>query len=58
VGGTGGYEEFVAAVADPDNEDRDGLLAWAGGRFDPEAFDPTVATKRMWRGLPDWRRMV
>ena len=23
--------------------------------FDPEAFDPVKATKRMWRDLPDWR---
>jgi hypothetical protein len=58
VGGVWGYADLVEAIADPENEDRDGLLAWAGGQFDPEAFDPVKATKRMWRGLPDWRRML
>jgi hypothetical protein len=57
VGGVWGYQEFLEAMADPDHEDHDGLLEWAGGSFDPEAFDPVKATKRMWRGLPDWRRM-
>jgi hypothetical protein len=55
VGGVWGYADFVEAIADPENQDRDGLLAWAGGQFDPEAFDPVKATKRMGRGLPDWR---
>jgi hypothetical protein len=58
VGGTWGYEEFVEAIADPENEDREGLLEWAGGSFDPEAFDPATATREMCRGLPDWRRMM
>jgi hypothetical protein len=31
---------------------------WVGGRFDPERFDAAVATARMRRGLPDWRRMA
>jgi hypothetical protein len=57
VGGVWGYQGFLEAMADPGHEDHDGLLEWAGGSFDPEAFDPVKATKRMWRGLPDWRRM-
>ncbi len=55
VGGTWGYEEFVAAMADPEHERHEEFREWIGGRFDPEAFDPAKATKRMWRGLPDWR---
>jgi hypothetical protein len=55
VGGTWGYEEFIEAITDPENEDRDGLLEWAGGAFDPEAFDAAKATRAMRRGLPDWR---
>ena len=39
VGGPWGYQEFLDALSDPANEDRDELLAWAGGSFDPEAFD-------------------
>jgi hypothetical protein len=55
VGGTWGYQEFLEAITDPEHEDHDRLLEWAGGSFDTEAFDPVKATKRMWRGLPDWR---
>ena len=39
VGGTGGYEEFLEAIADPDHLEHDDYLTWAGGDFDPEAFD-------------------
>jgi hypothetical protein len=55
VGGTGGYEEFLEAITDPEHEDHDGLLEWAGGSFDPEAFDPAAATRAMRRGIFDWR---
>jgi hypothetical protein len=58
VGGTWGYPEFLEAITDPAHEDHDGLLEWAGGSFDPEAFDPAAATREMRRGLPDWRRMA
>jgi hypothetical protein len=58
VGGVWGYQEFLETIADPEHEDHDGLLAWAGGSFDPEAFDPAAATNRMKQGLPDWRRML
>jgi hypothetical protein len=57
VGGAWGYQDFLGAIADPENEERDGLLEWAGGSFDPDAFDPAAATRAMRRGLPDWRRM-
>jgi len=39
VGGTGGYEEFLEAIADPDHEEYESMLVWAGGSFDPEACD-------------------
>jgi hypothetical protein len=58
VGGVWGYADFVEAIQNPDHEDHDGMLEWVGGRFDLEAFDPAVATKRMKRGLPDWRQMM
>ena len=38
-GGSMGYEEFLEAIRDPEHEDHDSLLEWAGGHFDPEAFD-------------------
>ena len=39
VGGTGGYEDFVAAIANPGHEEHEDLLVWVGGAFDPEGFD-------------------
>jgi hypothetical protein len=55
-GGVWGYADFLTAISDPDHEDHDGLLEWAGGSFDPEAFDPVKATLDMKAGLPDWRQ--
>jgi hypothetical protein len=55
VGGVWGYAEFLEALADPNHEQHDEYLEWAGP-FDPEAFDAGKATKAMRRGLPDWRR--
>jgi Plasmid pRiA4b ORF-3-like protein len=57
VGGVWGYADFLEAIADPDHEDHDELLEWAGGRFDPEVFSPAAASRRMKQGLPDWRSM-
>ena len=56
VGGMPGYAEFLDAIADPDHERHRELLTWAGGAFDPEAFDLEAVTRRIQRGLPDWRR--
>ena len=38
-GGVYGYEEFLDAVADPKHPEHDDMIDWAGGEFDPEAFD-------------------
>lgn len=56
-GGVWGYQDFLAAVADPKHEEHESMLKWVGGRFDPEKFDPAKATKEMKKGLPDWRSM-
>ena len=32
-------------------------LKWIGGRYDSEAFNAKQATKKMKKGLPDWRKM-
>jgi len=58
VGGTSGYEEFLVSIADPDDDRHQERLEWIGGSFDPENFDPEKATKRMRRGLADWRKMA
>jgi hypothetical protein len=57
VGGISGYEEFLGVIADPSHPERDEWMAWAGGDFDPERFDPKVATRDMQQGLPDWRQL-
>ncbi len=55
VGGTSGYEEYLEVLADPEHEQHESFLHWRG-RFDPEKVNAEKATKRMRRGLPDWRR--
>ena len=39
VGSTGGYAEFLDAIRDTDHPEHESYLAWAGGNFEPEAFD-------------------
>jgi len=39
VGGYPGYAEFLAALADPSYEEHAQMRSWAGGTFDPTAFD-------------------
>jgi hypothetical protein len=54
-GGPWSYADFLDALADPEHERHEELREWLGEPFDPEAFDPAEATRRMRRGLPDWR---
>jgi hypothetical protein len=39
VGSVYGYAEFLSAIGDPNHPEHEGYLLWAGGKFDPEAFD-------------------
>jgi hypothetical protein len=39
VGGVWGYEEFLQAINDPENEEHDSYLEWVGDDFDPEECD-------------------
>jgi hypothetical protein len=34
-----GYEEYLAVLADPEDEEHGNMLQWRGP-FDPEAFEP------------------
>ena len=54
-GGIGGYQDFLAAIADPKHEEHESMLEWIGGKFSPEQFDAKKATKEMKKDLPDWR---
>jgi hypothetical protein len=55
IGGTAGYRDFVVSLTDQDHDEHEQSLTWIGGSFDPEEFDPIKATRRMKRGLPNWR---
>jgi hypothetical protein len=44
VGGTYGYEQFVAALADPDHPRHTEMRDWYGRRFDPTEFSAERAT--------------
>jgi hypothetical protein len=46
-GGLHAYEAFVAAIQDPGHEEHEDMLAWAGGRFDPEAFDVQTVNRAL-----------
>jgi hypothetical protein len=50
VGGTPGYEEFLAAVSDPTHERHDELLRWCGqDEFDPDHLDLEQTNRRLAR---------
>ena len=57
VGGTYGYQEYLEAMADPKHERHDECMEWRGPS-DPEAFDAKAMTKKMRRGLPNWRNQA
>ena len=54
VGGVWGYAEFLKALADPKHDEHEQFVEWAGP-FDPNEFDASISTKKMRRGLPNWR---
>jgi hypothetical protein len=41
-GGPHGYAEFLHAMADSNHEEHESMREWAGGDFDPEAFNPAA----------------
>ncbi|MGA2247450.1 MAG: plasmid pRiA4b ORF-3 family protein [Verrucomicrobiota bacterium] len=57
VGGTGGYAEYLEALVDPSHERHREMLDW-NGPFNPNAFNPRLATHVMQEGIPDWRKMA
>jgi hypothetical protein len=56
VGGYPGYNAFVEAISDPNHEEHDSMLAWVGGRFDPERFDLIAANDRVPKRRASLRR--
>jgi len=54
VGGTYGYSEYLKTLGNPDDKEWEESSEWRGP-CRPEAFDALATTKRMQKGLPDWR---
>lgn len=46
VGGPGGYQDFLAAIADPAHEEHGEYTEWGGG-FDPTGFDLAVTNQAL-----------
>jgi hypothetical protein len=46
-GGIGGYYEFLEVIRNPDHPEHEHMLEWAGGSFDPEAFDLDKINRRL-----------
>lgn len=46
-GGVWGYADLLEALSDPENTEREDLLDWLGGPFDPEAFDAEEVNQRL-----------
>ncbi len=55
VGGTHGFARYLKATSDPTHRAHKEMLEW-NGPFDPMNFDSERTTRRMQRGLPDWRK--
>jgi len=47
VGGVWGYSEFLETIVNPKDPEYEDMLEWAGGDFDPEAFDIEEVNKRL-----------
>jgi Plasmid pRiA4b ORF-3-like protein len=52
-GGVPGYEDMLQVLGDPDHEERESMLEWLGGSYDPAAFDAKKIRfddpKKRWR---------
>jgi hypothetical protein len=46
-GGAPGYAHLRSVLDDPDHEEREQVLKWLGGGFDPEEFDVALANARL-----------
>jgi Plasmid pRiA4b ORF-3-like protein len=41
-GGVHGYADFLATISDSTHPEHSSTLEWAGGEYDPDAFDPNA----------------
>lgn len=54
VGGPPGFQHFLECLSSADASEDDDFAGWHQD-YDPNAFDPEKVTKKMRRGLPNWR---
>ena len=47
VGGVHGYTRFLKAICNPKDEEHEEYLVWAGGAFNPDAFDLQSINRRL-----------
>lgn len=47
VGGVGGFEYFLQVIRDPNNEEYEHLMTWAGGNYDPKAFNLDEVNRKL-----------
>ena len=57
VGGTSGYENFIAVMRDPDDDEHADTKRWCGGHFDPEWFDLEMTDRDVRAALRGTRRI-
>lgn len=52
-GGIDGYYHFLEVISDPRHEEYEQMIAWVGGKYDPNKFDPANIKfdnpKRRWQ---------
>ena len=58
VGGTGGYQDMLVALADPKHPEHRSMLEWLGRPYDPEHFEPGWANEMLKREQALWRRRM
>lgn len=56
VGGPWGYAEFLEAIADPEHENHDEMVQWAGEVFDPNTIDIDAYAQELARLARTWSR--
>jgi hypothetical protein len=56
VGGPPGYEEFLAAMADPDHERHAETTEWHGETFEPHTVDPAEIDRALQKTARSWTR--
>lgn len=55
-GGPWGYQEFLEALADPDHEQHNDMITWAGEDYDPDYLAPAAIQDELHQLARKWTR--